>query len=69
MGNLQFPRVEMYWSSACGIGIVKENMRLKRFYKLRQTLHLVDITSREATNTDRLCKVRCIYDALKKKVS
>lgn len=65
MGNLQFPRVEMYWSSACGIDIIKGTMNLKRFYKLRTSLHLVDITSREATNTDRLWKVRCIYDALK----
>ncbi|KAJ8966279.1 hypothetical protein NQ314_003647 [Rhamnusium bicolor] len=66
MGNLQFPRVEMYWSSTCGIKIIKENMALKRFYKLRKTLHLVDVTSREATNTDRLWKVRYIYDALRK---
>ncbi|XP_031327701.1 uncharacterized protein LOC116158962 [Photinus pyralis] len=56
MGNLQFPRVSMYWHRSMGIPLVKDNMPLSRFYKLRQAIHIVDITSREENNQDRLWK-------------
>lgn len=39
---------KMYWSSRCGIEMIKGCMSLIRFYKLRQTLHLLD-TSSEGT--------------------
>lgn len=53
MGNLNFPRVSMYWHHSMGMPLVKDAMSLSRFYKLRQALHLVDITSREDNNNDR----------------
>lgn len=65
MGNLNLPRIKMYWDSSIGISIIKENMTLKRFSKLRQSIHLVDITAREVGNTDRLWKVRSIYNSIR----
>lgn len=65
MGNLKFPRVNMYWNSTTRVQIVHEAMSIRRFYKLRQTIHLVDITSRPENNNDRLWKVRCMYDSLR----
>uniref|UniRef100_A0A6P7GHJ3 Uncharacterized protein LOC114338891 n=1 Tax=Diabrotica virgifera virgifera TaxID=50390 RepID=A0A6P7GHJ3_DIAVI len=67
MGNLQFPRVCMYWHRSMGIPLVKDSLSLSRFYKLRQTIHLVDILSRNEDNKDRLWKVRCLYESVRKR--
>lgn len=67
MGNMNFPRVEMYWNPSMGLRIISENMTLRRFYKLRQTIHLVDINSREDDNNDRLWKVRSLYESFRKR--
>lgn len=67
IGNLQFPRVRMYWSPKYGIPLIKESISLLRFFKLRQTVLLVDITSRPENNNDRLWKVRDIYDSIRKR--
>lgn len=67
IGNLQFPRVRMYWSSKYGIPLIKDSMSVLRFFKLRQAIHLVDITSRPENNTDRLWKVRDIYDCIRRR--
>lgn len=40
-GNLNFPRTDMYSNTSHGILVIKENMKLKKFYKLRQTLSKV----------------------------
>lgn len=64
MGNLKFPQARLYWSQHLGINIIKENMTFNRFSKLRNTVHLVDITAR-GKNTDRLWKVRDIYKAIR----
>lgn len=53
MGNLQFPRVCMYWHRSMGIPLVKDSISLSRFYKLRQAIHLVDNMSRDEDNDDR----------------
>lgn len=65
MGNLNFPRIRMYWDGSIGIPIIKHNMQQKRFSKLRQCIHLVDITARPQGNSDRLWKVRSLYDAIR----
>lgn len=65
MANFNLPRIKMYWDSSIGISIIKENMTLKRFSKLRQSINLVDITAREVGNTDRLWKVRSIYNSIR----
>lgn len=31
------------------VEIIKDNMTLRRFYKLRQTLHLADVNNRKST--------------------
>ncbi|XP_050501036.1 piggyBac transposable element-derived protein 4-like [Diabrotica virgifera virgifera] len=67
MGNLQFPRVCMYWHRSMGIPLVKDSLSLSRFYKLRQTIYLVDILSRNEDNKDRLWKVRCLYESVRKR--
>lgn len=67
IGNLQFPRARMYWSSKYGISLIKEALAINRFFKLRQTLHLVDITARPEGNQDRLWKVRHLYDSIRKR--
>lgn len=67
MGNLNFPRARMYWDSHIGIPLVKDYMPVNRFMKLRQTVHLVDITAREEDNNDRLWKVRILYDTIRKR--
>lgn len=64
MGNLQFPRARMYWQSNIGIPLIKDAMPLNRFFKLRKTVHLVDVTQR-GDNLDRLWKVRKIYDSIR----
>lgn len=65
MGNLNYPRTDMYWDSHMGIPIIRENMRIHRFYKLRQAIHLVDVTNKGDT-TDRLWKVRPLFDQIRK---
>ncbi|KAI4465947.1 transposase is4 [Holotrichia oblita] len=66
MGNLQYPRVRMYWDSKISIPLVHDNINYNRFSKLRQTLHLVDVTGREEGNNDRVWKVRDIYASIRK---
>ncbi|KAG5883639.1 hypothetical protein JTB14_025142 [Gonioctena quinquepunctata] len=67
IGNLQFPRVRMYWSPKYGIPLIKDSISLHRFFKLRQAVHLVDITGRPENNTDILWKVRDIYDSIRRR--
>jgi hypothetical protein len=66
MGNLKFPRSRLYWNwnSTLGISIIKDNMSFNRFSKLRNALHLVDITQRPDNNNDRLWKVRDLYNSI-----
>ncbi|KAJ8910560.1 hypothetical protein NQ315_008945 [Exocentrus adspersus] len=66
MGNLQFPRVRMYWQKNIGIPLVQENMAFNRFSKLRQTVHLVDVNDRQGT-VDRLWKVRDLYNSIRQR--
>jgi hypothetical protein len=64
MGNLKFPRSRLDWNSTLGISIIKHNMSFNRFSKLRNALHLVDITQRPDNNNDRLWKVRDLYNSI-----
>lgn len=57
----------MYWSPKYGIPLTKDCISLHRFFKLHQAVHLVDITSRPENKTDRLWKVRDIYDRIRRK--
>ncbi|KAJ3640470.1 hypothetical protein Zmor_003764 [Zophobas morio] len=67
MGNLNLPRARLYWNASLGIPIVQDAMSFNRFSKLRNLIHLVDITAREPNNQDRLWKVRDLYDSIRKR--
>lgn len=67
MGNLQYPRVRLYWDTKLGINFVNQVMTVNRFYKLRQNIHLVDTTKEPPNNTDRFWKVRPLYDTIRKR--
>lgn len=67
MGNLKFPRAKMYWDANIGIPLIKENMTYNRFFKLRQALHLEDVTQ-PRQNQDRIWKVRRIYDFIRRRI-
>lgn len=65
MGNLGFPRLRLYWDPLFRIPLIADNMQINRFFKLRQSLH---VTGREIppnAQTDRLWKVRPIYDCIR----
>lgn len=64
MGNLKFPRARLYWDQVLGVSIIKDTMTFNRFSKLRNTIHLVDITAR-GDETDRMWKVRELYNCLR----
>lgn len=66
MGNLQFPRVRMYWDSTLGISLIKNNMNVNRFFKLRQNFHVVDNNAPRNSN-DRCWKVRPLLNAIRER--
>lgn len=68
MGVLKFPRVEMYYNSAIGITFFTENITRKRFFAIRNRLHLVDVSARVRGCTDRLFKVRPIIDQVRNRL-
>lgn len=63
MGNLQFPRVRMYWDSTLGISLIKNNMTVNRFFKLRQNFHVVDNSAPRNSN-DHCWKVLPLLNKL-----
>lgn len=65
MGNLGFPRLRLYWDPLFRISCIADNMQLNRFFKLRQTLHVTSRDKPQNAGTDRLWKVRPIYDYIR----
>lgn len=57
IGVLKFPRIHMFWNKNLGISFFTDNMSLKRFFSIRNHLHLVDANERAPNCTDRLFKV------------
>lgn len=68
MGIPDYPRVRMYWEDRFKIPLISDNMNVNRFYKLRQNLHVVDNEAKSPSETDRFCKVRPIYAAIKSQI-
>ena len=66
MGNLQFPRVRLYWDSKLGIPYISQHMTVNRFFKLRTCVHIVDVEDQPANN-DRFWKVRPYYDNIRRR--
>lgn len=64
MGNLNLPRVRMYWEPKFSVPLISENMTSNRFFKLRNNLHF--IVDKDPNNNDRFWKVRPLYDAIRK---
>lgn len=67
MGNLKFPRIRLYWDSSLDMKIFLENMTRDRFFQIRNNLHIIDNNSIPQNNTDRLIKVRPLYDMVRKR--
>lgn len=67
MGNLQFPRIRMYWEKKTMIKTVADNMTRNRFFWLRNNLHIIDNNSIPKGNKDKFIKVRPLYDTILKK--
>lgn len=65
--NLGFPRIRLFWDTDLDMRLFLENMARDRFFQLRNNFHMIDNSSIPADNTDRLVKVRPIYDAIRKR--
>lgn len=63
MGSLKYPRIRMYWDTALKNTLFTNSMPVNRFFKLRKNLHCVNVTDR--SNTDKLWKVRPIFDIVR----
>lgn len=68
MGVLKFPRVEMFYDTSIGIKFFTENMARKRFFAIRNNLHLCDASDRDKNCKDRLYKVRPVIDLVRKRL-
>lgn len=64
MGHLKLPQSKMYWSNDIDLKMFTDNMNLKRFYSLRNNLHIVDNLTKPADCHDRLFKVRPLLDSI-----
>lgn len=68
MGVLKFPRVEMFYDPSIGMKFFTENITRKRFFAIRNNLHLVDVNKKTTEWKDRLYKVRPIIDAVRNRL-
>ncbi|XP_050295117.1 piggyBac transposable element-derived protein 2-like [Anthonomus grandis grandis] len=66
MGNLNYPRIKLYWDHKLQIPLISNNITVNRFYKLRQHIHFVNIHEK-LDNSDRFWKVRPLYDAIRRR--
>lgn len=67
IGTLHFPRVRLYWNKALGVNLFLDTMTRDRFFQLRSNLHLVNNLERTPTSSDKLAKVRPLYNAIRKR--
>ncbi|KAK2701848.1 hypothetical protein QYM36_019514 [Artemia franciscana] len=67
MGVFNLPQYRMYWGTRTRIPLIADTMNFNRFSRLRSFVHLVDNTSKDPDNLDRLWKVRPIIDIVQKK--
>lgn len=64
MGIVTMPSYKMYWATDTRYPKVADTMSLKRFEKLRSSLHFNDNLTKPADNTDKLFKIRPFLDAV-----
>ncbi|XP_063237795.1 piggyBac transposable element-derived protein 3-like [Bacillus rossius redtenbacheri] len=65
MGTLKLPRVSLFWDKAIGITMFQDAMLRDRFFELRMNLHLVNTLEIPDNCSDKLYKVRPLYDAVR----
>lgn len=66
VGNLNFPRLRMYWENNYKLAMF-EKMSRNRFCSILTNLHLVDNLEIPVNNKDRFIKSRPLYDAIRKR--
>lgn len=66
MGVIALPRVRLYWDPIMKVPLISETMSEKRFFKLRNTLHIAAEAPGEQ-NDDRLWKVRPFLDQIRQR--
>ncbi|XP_045445825.1 piggyBac transposable element-derived protein 2-like [Melitaea cinxia] len=72
MSLIQLPRVTSHWNTSIGTPMIQEIMPKQKFEKIRQYIHFNDnsnLPSRNATNGDRLFKIRPIIENLNRTFS
>lgn len=65
MGCLSFPRIRMYWDRVFNLDLFRNTMSRNRFFQLRTNLHVVNNLEKPQKCTDKLYKVRPIFDNIK----
>ncbi|KAJ8963472.1 hypothetical protein NQ318_018955 [Aromia moschata] len=66
-GCLKFPKTRLFWDRALQINLFRETMSRDRFFQLRSNLHCVNNLEIPDNNTDRLIKVRPLYDGIRRR--
>ena len=64
MGNINLPRIRMYWQPATRIDRIAESMPVNRFFKLRQNIHAVSAREPPKDNTNKFWKVDPVVTAV-----
>lgn len=68
MGIIKLPRVKMYWSPIFNLEIFKSSMTCKRFFQLRNNLHIVNNFEKPNDCVDKFYKVRPVLTAVRKQL-
>ncbi|KAM7282123.1 piggyBac transposable element-derived protein 3 [Ixodes scapularis] len=63
MGVISLPRVRLYWDNTAKVPLISETMTPKRFFKLRNNLHIA--VSEPSDCQDKLWKVRPFLDSIR----
>ena len=67
MGNLQFPRIRMYWRTHTRIALVADNINVNRYFKVRTNLHVNSQQEAAVGETCRFWKVKPVIEAVRKR--
>lgn len=65
IGCLKFPKVRLFWNKSLYINLFRDTMTRDRFFQLRSNLHCVNNLDKPENCTDKLYKVRPLYNAVK----
>lgn len=68
-GCLKYPRMGMYWNNALHLDLFQNTMTRDRFFQLRSNLHLVNVLDHALDTSDRIWKVRKIYNLFRERCS